>query len=103
MNMSNKYKKLRKLAKTQRVLTVILALLCAILMGIAGGSDNGDINMSEIIIGVSAVIIAIALTAARIKTVVIAKRNLRYSIKLQHKCAAHKLEKAVAEDVILQK
>ena len=101
--MSNKYKKLRKLAKTQKALTVILALLCAILMGIAGGSDNGDINMSEMIIGISAVIIAIVLTVTRIKTVVIAKRNLRYSIKLQHKYAAHKLEKAVAEDVIFTK
>lgn len=101
MNMSTKYKKLRKLAKTQRLLTAILALLCALLMGIAGGSDNGDIGMSEIIIGILAVIIAIVLTAARIKTVAIAKRNLRYSIKLQHKYAARKLEKAVAEDVIL--
>ena len=99
--MSRRYKKLRKLAKTQRLLTVILALLCAILMGIAGGSDNGDISMSEIIIGILAVIIAIVLTATRIKTVAIAKRNLRYSIKLQHKYATHKLERAVAEDVIL--
>ena len=97
INMSKNYTKLRKIAKTQRLLSAIIAILCVLLMGIAGGSDKGDISMSATIIGTILIIAVLSLTAILFKETVIKKNNIKKSIKLRNKSAANRLTRELAD------